>query len=287
MAHVSRIAAIAGLAAAASMAATPAAAADFSTLVKTNVSAPIATPGVFDAEAVNADGYRRYRGYRRHRVDAGDVLAGVLIIGGIAAIANAASKNNRDRRYRDADYRDNDRRYQDRDYRDRRNDPRSDGARGINSAVNQCVSRIERDVRVDSVDGVDRTSEGWVVTGSIFNGDSFACNIDSDGQIDDISYGAGFASNNSVQPKQGNQHSDDRYAAAWGAADRGEIRAPQAVARANTDDVRPAYPGGPLPGEELSEDDAAEQSSSEAVIDGDLVSNDDRYRTAEAPDFTG
>ena len=49
--------------------------------------------------------HRRHRHYRHRRggVDAGDVIAGVLILGGIAAIADAASKNNR-RERRDERY---------------------------------------------------------------------------------------------------------------------------------------------------------------------------------------
>ena len=41
----------------------------------------------------------------RDGISAGDVIAGALIIGGIAAVASAASKYDRDYRYRDGDYR--------------------------------------------------------------------------------------------------------------------------------------------------------------------------------------
>ncbi|MEP5938683.1 MAG: hypothetical protein ABJ239_10175 [Erythrobacter sp.] len=289
MAHTTRFAALAGVAAVFSFSAAPAAAAEISPLSSGVLSAPLSastaapqqTPGVFVAEEVNADGYRRYRGYRgyrgyrRNRVRTGDVIAGVLVLGGIAAIASAASKNNRER-YRDRDYRQDDRRYRNSDYQERRDDRRGDsrynGSRGIDSAVNQCVSQIERDVRVDSVDSVDRNGEGWRVTGSIYNGDRFTCRIGSDGKIDGVDYGAGFVSDASTAPTADRQHSDDRYAAAWKAADNGTIRAPegttpkaptQASAPASAEtEPQPAYPGGPLPGEEIIEDD--------------------RYRTAEA-----
>ena len=262
MAHSYRFAAFAGMAAAVSMAATPAAAAEISPTAHAamTMTIPIDAPGVFDAEAVNADRYRRYRGYRRGRVRTGDVLAGVLIIGGIAAIANAASNSSKNKR--SDDYRNEDRRYRDNDYQDRRGDARYDGSRGIDGAVSQCVSRIERDVRVDTVDSVDRNGDGWRVTGSIFNGDRFTCRIGSDGKIDDVDYGSGFVSDASPSSgaKNKKQHSDDRYAAAWNAADRGDLQ-PTRAATAQADGV-PAYPGGPLPGEELE--------------------GDDRYRTAEA-----
>src|SRR3546814_10023367 len=100
---------------------------------------------VFDADTVNTNDYRNYR-YRhyRNRVGAGDVLAGVLIIGGIAAIANAASRNDTARRYPN---REPERNY---DYRDRRGDTRYDGARGIDRAVNLCVTQDRKSTRLNS-----------------------------------------------------------------------------------------------------------------------------------------
>lgn len=269
MAHNSRFAAIAGMAAALSMAATPVAAAELPT--KTTRTSAVFTPGTFHAEEADADGYRRWRRHRHNRVDAGDVLAGVLIIGGIAAIASAASKNDRDRRYRDRDYRYRDRDYRNQDYRyrDRRGDSRYDGGRGIDNAVEMCVSQIERDVRVDTVDSVDRNGEGWRVTGSLYNGDRFTCRIGQDGRIDDVDFG-GFAASAAAPraPVEDNQWSDDRYAAAW--ADAGN-RTDDAVSdgepapSAVTDGPQPAYPGGPIDGDMEAE-----------------VQKDDRYTMAAA-----
>lgn len=63
------------------------------------------------------------RHYHRDRgIDGGDVLAGILLIGGIAAIASAASKSGRDRDARD--YRYEDGRYEDGRYPDTRHDDR-------------------------------------------------------------------------------------------------------------------------------------------------------------------
>lgn len=73
------------------------------------------------------------RHHDRDGISAGDVIAGALIIGGIAAIASAASKN--DRNY----YRDDDYRYDRAGYGDRygyRGNPRQ--------AVEQCVYAAER-----------------------------------------------------------------------------------------------------------------------------------------------
>lgn len=242
MADFSRFPAAFAFGAALSMAATPVAAAG---IAGANPAAPSAIAhSVFDADAVNADDYRNYR-YRHHRghVSTGDVLAGVLIIGGIAAIANAASRNDADRRYPD---REPERDY---DYRDRRGDTRYDGSRGIDRAVNMCVTQVERDVRVDSVDSVDRTGDGWRVAGTLYNGEGFTCRIGPDGRIDTVDY-AGFAA------RGDKQLSDDRYRAAWANVER------QSSAPVPQEEAQPAYPGGPLPGE----------------------GRDDRYQTGEAPD---
>ena len=75
----------------------------------------------------------------RDGIDAGDVIAGALIIGGIAAVASAASKNrDRDYRYRDG-YRYRDRDRYGYDYGYRRGNPRR--------AIEKCVRAVERDAR--------------------------------------------------------------------------------------------------------------------------------------------
>lgn len=147
------------------------------------------------------------RHYRHNdRIDGGDVLAGVLILGGIAAVASAASKSNRDRSNSDDRYRQT--RYPDRgyptepDYRDSRDyrgddsrygssrssesSNRSDwrGAGNIDGAVNACVSELERgNQRVGSVEGVNREADAWRVDGRLEDGRSFSCTAGSDGRI--------------------------------------------------------------------------------------------------------
>ncbi|MBE5073115.1 hypothetical protein IM511_02200 [Erythrobacteraceae bacterium E2-1 Yellow Sea] len=257
MAHTHKFAAAASFVAAVSMATTPVFAAD---IPVSHSHSSIAPAAAYDADAGNAQNHRyyRYRPYRHRHVSTGDVLAGVLIIGGIAAIASAASKD-RDERYRDRDYRD--RPY---DYRERRGDSRYDNSRGIDRAVSMCVDRIERDVRVDSVDGVDRTGEGWRVTGTLYNGEGFTCRIGEDGRIDDVDYGGGLARNGTLrEPVEDNQHSDDRYAAAW--RDLNNQAQPRPMVQ-DAGGPQPAYPGGPIDGD-LEADDAG----------------DDRYRIAVAP----
>lgn len=265
MAQFNRLAVLGGLTAAAAFAATPAAATDLPSVAPV-FSNSYPTYDVFDADKMTAEHHRRwrhrgYRGYRhRNRIDAGDVLAGVLVIGGIAAIASAASsseRRNRDERNRD--YRDD--RRDDRDRRDSRRS--SSSGRGIDGAVDQCLAEIERDVRVDRVDSVDRTGQGWRVTGTIFNGDRFTCTIDQNGRIEGVDYGAGFAA---AAPARDKQHSDDRYRAAWANVDSTRVQnSDTSIEGQDGAEKLPAYPGGP--------------------IDGDLDggTSDDRFAMVQAP----
>jgi len=98
----------------------------------------------------------------RDGISTGDVIAGALIIGGIAAIAAAASSNDRD------DYRGYDRRgYDDRYY---------GGGGNARGAVEMCVNAAERNAsrysyggRADVTDirKIDRKRDGYTVKGRI------------------------------------------------------------------------------------------------------------------------
>lgn len=101
----------------------------------------------------------------RHRdrgVDAGDIIAGAVILGGIAAIATAGKRD----RYSDS-YRYDDRRGYGGDRYQR-------GGNGRN-AVERCVQSAERDARrsgyrfadVTEIRDVERTRGGWRVQGRI------------------------------------------------------------------------------------------------------------------------
>lgn len=102
----------------------------------------------------------------RDRIDAGDVIAGALIIGGIAAIASAASNDRDDRRYR---YRDGDARY-DRGYGDYGHYNNGYGSR---TAVDQCVRAAQSEARrfgwarVTDVTRIDRINGGYEVRGRV------------------------------------------------------------------------------------------------------------------------
>lgn len=129
---------------------------------------------------------------RRHHDDgisAGDVFAGVLVLGTIAAIASAASK--KDKREREEDVRrpgEEDWRYgEDRRDEDRRDEGRSsDYGRNasLDNAVDSCVADVERGSnRVDTVDTVNREGDGWRVEGRTQSGASWNCSVDGSGRI--------------------------------------------------------------------------------------------------------
>lgn len=113
-----------------------------------------------------------YAKHNRGGVDAGEVIAGALILGGIVAVASAIGNKDRDR-YQDRDYnrsgyRDNDRR----GYGDRNNYRSRGNAR---NAVEKCVRAAERRAgrysggRADVTDirDVDRKRSGFNVKGRI------------------------------------------------------------------------------------------------------------------------
>lgn len=108
------------------------------------------------------------RDHRDHDgISAGEIIAGALVIGGIAAIASSASRDSRDGRYDD--------RYDRYDDRDGRGDwGRSYGS--PRTAIEQCVQAAERTAnrysyrgRADVTDirDVDRTRYGYRVKGRI------------------------------------------------------------------------------------------------------------------------
>lgn len=119
----------------------------------------------------------RWRGH--DGIDAGDVIAGALIIGGIAAIASAASNDRYDSGYgyRDRRYGYGDRRYGygDRGYGYGGYDGYGYYNNGYGSrvAVDQCVRAARAEAgrygraRVTDVTGIDRIRGGYEVTGRL------------------------------------------------------------------------------------------------------------------------
>jgi len=184
---ISQLAGGAAMLSALSMAATPAAAAALPTL-----SAPMAAVQASHLQAgMGVQDYEwRGRGRDRHHrdrggVDGGDILAGVLILGGIAAIASAASKSDNSR----TDYP-----YEEPyDNRPIYNEPQGYMGNGIDNAVDMCVNEIERgNDRVAAVDNAARTSDGWQVSGQMSAGGNFSCAIDNNGRIRNLDVGGGY-----------------------------------------------------------------------------------------------
>jgi hypothetical protein len=125
-----------------------------------------ATAATLVASATPAMARDRY-GRGHDGIDAGDVIAGALIIGGIAAIASAASDGGRYDRY-------------DRRYRDRYYDGGYNGygyynnGYGSRSAVDQCVRAAQSQAnryggwaRVTDVTRIDRIRGGYEVRGRL------------------------------------------------------------------------------------------------------------------------
>lgn len=113
-------------------------------------------------------------------IGAGEIIAGALILGGIAAVVAASS--NKDRRYDDGRYVSNDYRYDDARYNDSRyNDARHNNgqyanAGGSRQAVEQCVNAAQRNAsrhsyggqaRVTDIRDIDRKRDGYTVKGRI------------------------------------------------------------------------------------------------------------------------
>ena len=125
-------------------------------------------------------------GRHRSRVDVGDILTTILIIGGIAAIANAVSKNKRDRR-------DDDRRYPGDYPRERSNGYGNDNEQqwqqngGVDNAVNRCTNEVSGGSgRTATVDSINRDRDGWRVQGRSDAGRQFTCSVDGNGRIRNV-----------------------------------------------------------------------------------------------------
>lgn len=116
-------------------------------------------------------GYPRWRG-RNRGIDGGDILAGALILGGIAAIASAASNSAR-----------------------RNSDDRVSYNDDVRSASDRCgaaaVAQSGLGARIERIDNVVRDGNGWRVEGLVGSRrsgvDSFTCGM-SFGRIDYVTF---------------------------------------------------------------------------------------------------
>lgn len=168
---------------------TPASALDLPTAKPQDPASHTAMP-VIGEDMSEHSRWRRHR--HRDRIDAGDILTGVLIIGGIAAIAGAArnDRDGRDDRYRTR-YPDYDNRY---DYN------RRDERRGLERAARMCANAADaRGYDVETVDEARRGPGGWTVSGETQAGARWSCRIDNNGRVTDISGGASAYRNDRPQ----------------------------------------------------------------------------------------
>ena len=188
MGNRKRVSVTAACLAGASLFTAPAMAADLD-IPKAEVAMAKAAGAVANEDYETVQDHRRYRYRYRRGPSAGDVLTGILILGTIGAVIDAAedrSDRDRDDRYRDRDWRDSD--YRDEDYRtDGRYDERSRyETRGLDRAIEMCVDAVERTARVASVEEAQRSGRGWEVEGRLARGGEFECEIDNTGRIRDI-----------------------------------------------------------------------------------------------------
>jgi hypothetical protein len=133
------------------------------------------------------------------KISAGEVIAGAVILGGIAAVLSSGN-NDRDR-YDDRNVRYEDGRYDDRYDEGRRGRGRDDygynRGGGSRQAVNQCVNAVETwgnrysRTNVRDIRNIDRTRNGYRITGSIVVQDGWR-GQNRYGRDDDRGYGRGY-----------------------------------------------------------------------------------------------
>jgi hypothetical protein len=173
-------------------------------IARSRIAASLAAIAVLSISATPAFAHGRgaWHGHHRHGrggIDGGDLLAGLLVIGGIAVIADAASKAN-DRRSDDrADYPggpDGDFPSEG-DYAGERDGPDfgqgdysggpgavAGSQQGFDGAVDACSVELDRsDRRISSVDNVRRMGGRYSVEGRLDDGRGYACSVDDTGQI--------------------------------------------------------------------------------------------------------
>lgn len=107
----------------------------------------------------------QYRDYDRDRggISVGDIIAGAVVLGGIAAVAGAIGGNDRDR-YR---YRNDERYYRNGNYGYYNGNPRSAVEQCVNVARTEAQRRGYRYAQVTDIRDVDDTRYGWRVKGRI------------------------------------------------------------------------------------------------------------------------
>lgn len=99
----------------------------------------------------------QYRDYGRDRgISAGDIIAGAVVLGGIAAVAGSLGRGGYDDRY-----------YRDGRYGYYNGDPRAAVEQCVNAANRDARSRGYRFAQVTQVRDVDDTNYGWKIRGRL------------------------------------------------------------------------------------------------------------------------
>ncbi|MEY4270119.1 MAG: hypothetical protein RLZZ58_1335 [Pseudomonadota bacterium] len=125
--------------------------------------------------------HRNSWGYRHHdRVDAGDVIGGLLILGTIAAIANSGDKRSRERDRRseryEPPYRPDDRRddrnagYDRSQDRSENGTARTEAGRAADACAWAAEGQLGPDAHTTAIDRVLAEGDGWSVSGRVENG---------------------------------------------------------------------------------------------------------------------
>ena len=170
-----------------------------------NLTKSLLSAGAVAAALVSVAAPAQARGRDNDGITAGEVIAGAVILGGIAAVISSSDDNRyrgyddsryndgryNDGRYNDGSYNDgryNDDRYDDRyengNRRDRGNGRGNDDYRynsqyGSRAAVSQCITAVERwasrysRADVTQINQIDRTRTGYRVTGKLVVQDGY------------------------------------------------------------------------------------------------------------------
>lgn len=130
--------------------------------------------------------YGRHHQGRDH-ASTGDVIAGIMVLGAIAAIASEASSKDR------PEYSESDVDLPQSGYR----------ASGMDRATDMCVAEVERGRdHVQDVDSASRSAAGWFVSGSMADGRAWTCRIGADGRNATVEVEDGYHAGLDPTPQQ-------------------------------------------------------------------------------------
>ena len=163
--------------------------------------------------------YEARRHWKRHRhndgIDGGDLLGGLLVLGGIAAVAAAIDKSGDEQRAR----RDGES-YPQRAYDYRGDQVAQSEWRGRersfadeqDRAVEACSAEAAGSGQVDEIHAVEWLESEWRVRGDYQGGGGFTCSVDGNGKA---YVGMGDQARNDMRDTPGGEDDpDDRYATA-------------------------------------------------------------------------